>query len=311
MSAGEVEDGWWGDDIEFYFENVSGQGHDSGWIDSRLYIDNVPTSARDYGYRFQVRDPSGNLTEWSTILYAGQYINQPPLGPMNLSLIEATPSSLDILASRLTDREGVEYYMEIALGSEVIANSGWFEEDPNSTLDGPSYQFTDLTPDTTYRVRYMARDMSEDQLVTHEPSDWVEFTTLAAQETIPPDPINMTFETAAVDENNTYDGRPRWITTEPSYFISMQAVVATDADSPPVQYRFQGTYPNGSIRIDSGWIDSNIFTVTWDLNPLSYGLRFRVRARDSVGNVTNWSDDVIVAEDGYPVENGNNANAGQ
>jgi hypothetical protein len=46
--------------VEYYFENVSGGGNDSGWQDSVTYVDSGLLPGTEYGYRVQARDKSSN-----------------------------------------------------------------------------------------------------------------------------------------------------------------------------------------------------------------------------------------------------------
>lgn len=54
--------------VEYYFDNVSGNGNDSGWQDGTVYTDTGLQPDSTYGYSVLARDKSGNLNEtaWST-----------------------------------------------------------------------------------------------------------------------------------------------------------------------------------------------------------------------------------------------------
>ncbi|UCE99779.1 MAG: hypothetical protein JSV82_01560 [Planctomycetota bacterium] len=54
--------------VEYYFECVSGGGHDSGWQDSTVYEDVGLEPSTQYSYRVQAQDksPNQNATGWST-----------------------------------------------------------------------------------------------------------------------------------------------------------------------------------------------------------------------------------------------------
>jgi hypothetical protein len=56
--------------VEYYFEETSGNpgGSDSGWQDSRVYIDSELNSETEYTYRVRARDksPNQNAASWST-----------------------------------------------------------------------------------------------------------------------------------------------------------------------------------------------------------------------------------------------------
>ncbi|MBN1868116.1 hypothetical protein JW916_12595, partial [Candidatus Sumerlaeota bacterium] len=58
-------------DVEYYFECVSGGGHDSGWQDDPYYEDTGLTEGVIYAYRVRARDksPAQNATAWSDTRY--------------------------------------------------------------------------------------------------------------------------------------------------------------------------------------------------------------------------------------------------
>lgn len=309
MKAEVAADGWWLDQVEYYFENISGGGHDSGWQSSPTYVDDVGGPSDAWGYRFKVRDPNGNETEWSKIKHASMGGNAPPVGPLSLSLLDAGVTYLHLLAQELFDEDGVQYYIEI--DDDDIADSGWFEFDPSGivpdpadpnlfivldpndpNMAGPNYMFTQLEPDTAYRFRVKARDKSEGQLETLW-SDWVSFRTLESTENIPPDPNPLTWDDT-VDANGL-PGTPT-ITLLRSqagfqiYGVQMTVLEATDADSPPVEYYFE-CVNNGAFS--SGWIAETTYTTPEvGTQGAALNLRFRAKARDQSGNETFWSEEL-------------------
>ncbi len=304
MVAKVAEDGWWLDQVEYYFQNISGNGHDSNWQASPVYVDNIGSESDAYGYRFKVRDPAGNETQWSKIKHASPGINIAPVGPLSLSLLEAGVTYLQLLAEQLFDVDGVQYYMEI--GDEDYDDSGWFDFDPNGlvvdpndpnnlivldpndpNMAGPNFRFTQLEPSTTYRFRIKARDKSDDQLETGY-SDWFNFTTLDANELLPPTPNPLTW---SEDDVNGFDGTPRSTLIETTagfewFGVTMTCIVADDVDSPPVEYYFQCS--EGAW--DSDWIiDPTYTTLRVGGRMAAEDLWFRVRARDQSGNMTQWN----------------------
>jgi hypothetical protein len=310
MRAVVAEDGWWLDQVEYFFQNVSGNGHDSGWQSNPVYVDDIAMESEAYGYRFKVRDPNGNETQWSKIKHASPGINIPPVGPLSLSLLEAGVTYLHMLAEQMFDEDGVQYYIDI--DDADYADSGWFDFDPSGlvpdpndpnnlivldpndpNMAGPNYRFTQLQPGTTYRFRVKARDKSEDQLETTY-SDWFTFTTQDANEALPPTPNPLIWETADV---NGFDGTPRITLIRVQagfqfYGVTMTAITATDADSPPVEYYFQ-CVNNGAFS--SGWVLDPIYTTPIvGTEGAALSLRFRVKARDQSGNETQWSEELQV-----------------
>ena len=314
MRAKAGEDGWWLDEVEYYFQNVSGGGHDSGWQSSPVYVDGIGGASDAYGYRFKVRDPAGNETDWSIIKHASANENVPPVGPLSLSLLDAGVTTLQLLAQEMFDVDGVQYYIEI--DDDDIADSGWFEFDPNGlvpdpadpnllivldpndpNMAGPNYIFTQLEPDTSYRFRVKARDKSDSELETLW-SDWVSFRTLEAPENLPPAPNPLSWDTA-VDANG-FPGTPTVMLVRVQagfgfYGVRMVSILADDVDSPPVEYYFE-CVNNGAFS--SGWvIDPTYITDVVGTQGAALNLRFRVKARDQAGNETVWSEESTV---GFP-----------
>jgi len=66
--------------VEYFFDNVVGNGHDSGWQDSPAYTDTGLTPDTEYGYRVQARDksPAQNTTAWSSVETASTQAQETP-----------------------------------------------------------------------------------------------------------------------------------------------------------------------------------------------------------------------------------------
>ena len=64
MEASEASDP---SGVEYFFENILGNGHSSGWQDSPVYTDTLLSPATIYSYRTRTRDksPNENMTMWS------------------------------------------------------------------------------------------------------------------------------------------------------------------------------------------------------------------------------------------------------
>ena len=71
---------------------MHGNGHDSGWQKSRVYIDTRLQAGMEYGYRVKARDLLGNETKWSTIRYAGVVDVTPPAPAPYILTIDAVSS---------------------------------------------------------------------------------------------------------------------------------------------------------------------------------------------------------------------------
>jgi hypothetical protein len=72
--------------------------------------------------------------------------------------------------------------------------------------------------------------------------------------------------------------------------IRMTALQATDASGGAVEYYF-GCYLGGNeVKVySSGWISERTYGLVTNIDPLSFGFMFRVKARDAALNETAWS----------------------
>ena len=252
MAATTAYDNATGPYVEYYFECVSGGGHDSGWDPCSTYTDTGLVRGIEYGYRVKARDTSSNRneTEWSIIGYAvaGEDVTRPVTDPnasnpyQSTWAMPPTPTSgrsMLMEATTATDESGVEYYFEFTTGDGNDGHdSGW--------QDSPIYEDTGLDPNTTYTYRVIARDK------------W--------------DPPNQNYGLWSVEASaTTPEGEPplpdpaQWLVppgwrTDPNtaqLVHYMEAEPATDAVYNPCWYYFDCVLGNG---LDSGWQLSNIYT---------------------------------------------------
>jgi hypothetical protein len=240
----------WGWDVEYYFDCVYGNCHDSVWQQSSKYQDTgLKTDAR-YGYRVKARDEIGNETEWSVIRYAGVLDTTPPAPAPTVAPYPVGPNSIAMVATTAYDESGVTY------GFWNVTN------DPagNNIVWQPGQQFIDvnLDPNTTYGYRVKARDNSVKQNETAW-SVTAYATTLPAPDITPPTPDPARWD--PVLDANGYNGRPRKINIGgewDDYYATMRAVQATDPpDNSGVEYMFVCDY---DPRFSSQWQTSPTYT---------------------------------------------------
>ncbi|MHC4498684.1 MAG: right-handed parallel beta-helix repeat-containing protein, partial [Planctomycetota bacterium] len=258
----------WGWDVEYFFECVLGDCHDSGWQKSPTYTDTGLAPNAGYGYRVRTRDgvgekwslddgtgEPGNKTEWSEIRSVGERDTTPPAPAPALAIDPAAVSwgSISMLATIAYDDSGVEYYFENTVDRNH--DSGWQDE--------PNYTDVGLDPNTEYGYRVRARDKSPDRNRT----DWsptILVTTILPPELIPPNPDPMQWD-LTVDPNG-FDGTPREVGIDfdgdgtigaSEYGATMTAVVAVDAGGGPVEYFFECDESGFS----SDWIPVPTYTV--------------------------------------------------
>ncbi|MBP7051627.1 MAG: S8 family serine peptidase [Phycisphaerae bacterium] len=278
MVAVEAVDSW-GWDVEYYFDCVYGDGHDSGWITSRSYVDSGLAKGVEYGYRVKARDlsPWRNETEWSEIKIAGTADRVAPTPEpyiQSISAVAGSYTSITMAARIAYDDNGVQYYFD-ANEADGGHDSGW--------IDSQVYTDVNLPPETTHCYRVRARDLSAANNQT-EWSGWICATTNVAPESDPPTPSPMQFDPNEMP-HEVYGGLGNW-----DYYAEMTAVTATDP-SGGVQYYFlceepyDDEYPAG---FSSGWQDDPTWSVP--VGGKNRSLRFKVKARDVYGNETEYSD---------------------
>ncbi|MDH4241288.1 MAG: hypothetical protein OEW48_17150, partial [Phycisphaerae bacterium] len=280
----------WSWPVQYYFQCVYGDGHDSGWQDGTTYED-TGLDIDIYGYRVKAKDELGNETEWSVIAYTGTGDTTPPAPVPAIILIQAvSPNSIAMTSQIVYDESGVQYYFEAR--SPGGHDSGWQDE--------PNYTDVNLVPDTTYCYRVKARDKSLNSNETFW-SPQVCTATPPPPDTLAPLPNPMLWDDQT--DANGYLGEPREVIFDPfgltDYGATMRAILATD-QAPPgvapaeVEYYFQCEYSS----FDSGWRTVALYpniddrrTYTVQLGGSGLGYWFRVKARDASDNLneTDWS----------------------
>lgn len=242
----------WGWDVEYYFDCIYGNGHDSGWQASRAYQDTGLPIDAIYGYRVRTRDELGNQTEWSVIRYAGELDTIPPAPAPTWAVAPYATGSASIAmeATVAYDDSGVSY------GFWNVTRDPAGDEDDIVWQTGTQFTDVNLEPNTTYGYRVKARDGSLNQNETAW-SAIAYATTFGAVDSTPPTPDPAQWD-LTVDANG-YDGRPRKVNIPGTsdYKATMRAVQATDPSG--VEYRF---VCNDS-RFSSGWQSQPAIAEPW------------------------------------------------
>jgi hypothetical protein len=145
------------DGVQYYFQCVSGGGHDSGWQSGSTYTDTGLTSGTTYSYRVKVRCASNLVeTQYSAVSSSTTEliidITAPTPNPMTwTSLPNATGiDTITMTATTARDISGVEYYF--ANVTDPAHDSGW--------QDSSTYTDTGLNNNMTYTYIVAARDKS-------------------------------------------------------------------------------------------------------------------------------------------------------
>jgi chitodextrinase len=154
MMASAASDSTW---VEYCFTNTSGNGHNSEWQSSRLYVDKGLSANTQYTYTVKARDysPAKNMTAPSKPVSATTDIKdtsppEPDSMSMRLAPIANSPSTIYMEAKIAADVSGVEY--NFVCTTEGGHHSGW--------QDDPTYTDIGLTPNTSYSYTVTARDKS-------------------------------------------------------------------------------------------------------------------------------------------------------
>jgi hypothetical protein len=262
--------------VKYLFTNVTDSNKSSLWQDSATFTNTGLAENTTYTYNVQACDsatPTQNFTTISADANAttDQTADTTPPEP-NVMTWAAGPnaisdSSITMTATTATDVHGVEYFFTNVTRDSVndVNHNGV----GNAWQSSPTFTDTGLTANTNYKYNVKARDKSTAQNPTAKST---------------PDANDMTF----VDTNAPAPSPMTWA-TEPtatgSSSITMKATTATDT-SGPVQYEFwQTTGTTAIVRAYSA--DANC-TVTGLTENSVYG--YKVRAKDTLGNATAFSD---------------------
>jgi len=257
-----------GSGVEYYFENTTVSGHDSGWQSEPNYTDTDLSAGTEYGYKVKARN-AGNLkeTEWSQECFATTFA-QPPPEP-NVMTWQTEPYAISRYAIAMlattattTDGSGVEYYFKNTTVSGH--DSGWQSE--------PNYTDTDLSAGTEYGYKVKARNTGN-----LKETGWSQerFATTFPPDTTPPQPDPA-----------------EWL--EQPYRTSSTSIrmVAEDADDPSgVEYYFECT--SHPTQYSSGWQESPIYELT-GLPEDIYSFVVRARDLSPAHNTTGDSNEVTV-----------------
>jgi hypothetical protein len=260
-------------DVEYYFDCVSGGGHDSDWQSSTYYEDIGLSSGTEYCYTVKARDTSPNLNETAASGSACATTTQPDLtppepDPMTFATAPYATgtSSIAMVATTASDESGVEYYFTCVSGGGN--NSGWQDE--------TFYEDTELSAGTQYCYTVKARDKSANQNETAASSSAC--ATTDEPDTTPPSPDPMTFATAPYATGTSS--------------IAMVATTATDDSG--VEYYFTCVSGGGN---DSIWQDETFYEdVSLDPNT-EYCYTVKARDKSPSQNTTAASSSVCATTD--------------
>jgi hypothetical protein len=181
-------------------------------------------------------------------------------------------TTITMTADTATDVDSMPVQYEFDCTTDGTASSGW--------QSSSTYAPDALTPDTLYTFRHRARDAAFNETAWSSSEDATTDADAPADTTAPtPDPA--TWSQVPVTTGRTG--------------IFMNATIATDADSKPVEYEFDCTTDDS---VDRTWSTVQLY-FAGGLTPGTL-YTFRHRSRDSAPtpNVTDWSSSLSATTQG-------------
>jgi hypothetical protein len=251
--------------VEYYFKNITLEGHDSGWQEEPNYTDSGLNAGTAYSYIVKARN-TANLAETdyselrtATTMPPDTTPPSPDPATWQTEPYAIPPSSIRMVATTASDESGVEYFF--ACTSNPAYSSNW--------QNNPVYQATSVAK-AAYSFVVRVRDKSPNQNITGDSSE----VTVDLQ---PPTPDPMQWAEGG-EPSEVYGGGGTW-----DYYAEMTAAEAADA-SGDVEYYFECTTQSGFSR---DWNSSPYYKVLVGRSGQAH--RFRVKARDIHKNETAYS----------------------
>jgi predicted outer membrane repeat protein len=306
--------------VYYYFKCTTDANYDSGWKSEPNYTVSGLKTNTEYG--FEVSAADHKLIKNKSYIYDQNYIDAEDKfefmdeyldNPDNIydifnysdiernkvatqwsarayvvtiapAVVPATPTDLDAAATA-TDRIYLSWTNNAADADMVLIERGYNSDNftPLASLGADANSYTDigLSGSTTFFYRVRA----------HSPIGYSNYSNIASATTLgggepndPNDPNVPTDDFLPPTPNpSEWAADPNVVGSGFTASITMTAVTAEDP-SGGVQYYFECTTLNG---LSSGWIDTPTYEVVVGVS--AYGQKFRVRTRDALGNIGNWS----------------------
>jgi hypothetical protein len=292
--------------VEYYFDCISGGGHDSGWQSSRTYTDTGLAANTTYAYAVRARDVSynRNTTGWSTTRTATTYApgvttryeaEDQYFYQTGFEAIHAGYSGTGYANTYNVVGSYVEWTVSSPLdgtcGIDIRFANGTTTDRPmsimvNGSIAVASFSFPGTGAWPTWAT-------SSTSLSLQAGSNTIRLTSLTSNGGPNLDYIDVTVP--SVDLTSPTPSPMEWLVppSATSYdTITMTAMTAGDASG--VEYYFwNDMYADRSH--DSGWQDSPQFTDTGLTNGTSYAYYVIARDKSAYHNETDWSEEASAA----------------
>lgn len=249
--------------VQYYFDCVEGDCHDSGWQEGVTYTDTELADDAEYTYRVKARDKSSfrNETKWSVekmviIPSKDEDIFPPEPNPSTWEVepFEESPFVISMTATTATDISlPVMYYFRCT--SDNGHDSGW--------QTSATYEDNVFVDETIYCYTVKTKDAYDFNTI-----DSVESCVRIDNRAPQPDP-------------STWQTKP---TTESISSVTMTATTANDPCG--VEYYFECTSGSGH---NSNWQDSPTYTDTGLTEEVTYTYRVKTRDKSHNRNEGLWS----------------------
>jgi hypothetical protein len=255
MSAtpGTDASGW----VEYYFDCVSGGGHDSGWVSFNKYTDVGIPPGSSPAYTVRMRDRNGNTTGASAAATATLATSAAGTAGFSYGPVGIAAGQITMTAAKAANASGkVEYKFDRT--APTAASSGW-QSSPTWTQGG-------LVSGNSYTYTVTVRDGRGNTSSPSAPAS-----AIARDDAGPALPVPVAHW--QMQPYATIDNR-----------ISMTATEASDPAG--VEYYFHCAGGGGP---DSGWQSSPTFVTPGALPDGSYIYQYKLRDKSARGNESAYS----------------------
>ncbi len=138
------------DDIEYFFEELSGTGKTSGWINTPVYRIHEPDLAPGTIWRVKMRNSRGKETSWSSTTEALHQPHVPYHADEDMGLIVIDAAGYSLKSAGLSGREWINTTAlngYTGSGAMLVESDAGLVIDSNVTVDSPRIDYDVLFPE--------------------------------------------------------------------------------------------------------------------------------------------------------------------